>query len=72
VTIQCDFGKNEELIWEDNQVKRYTESEQYRKDKKIKTLEEQNRELREENDMRNLSFYRLRLIHIFCTTLWTI
>lgn len=49
VTIQCDFGKNEELIWEDNQVKRYTESEQYRKDKKIKNLEEQNRELREEN-----------------------
>ena len=49
MVIQCDYKKDEDLIREDNQIKRYTESRQYREDKNIKKLEEQNRELREEN-----------------------
>lgn len=56
VVIQCDYKKDDDLIREDNQIKRYTESEQYRKDKKIKTLEEQNRELEAENaELRELA-----------------
>lgn len=48
--IQSDFGKTEELIFEDNQIKLYKESKQYRKDKKIDTIEEENRKLRKQNN----------------------
>jgi hypothetical protein len=37
------------LIWEDSQVKLYKDSKQYRKDKKIDTLEEENQKLRKQN-----------------------
>lgn len=56
VVIQCDYKKDDDLIREDNQIKRYTESKQYREDKNIKTLEEQNRELKAENtELRELA-----------------
>jgi len=37
------------LIREDNTVKLYEDSKQYRKDKKIDTLEEENKRLRKQN-----------------------
>ena len=37
------------MIREDNTVKLYKDSKQYRKDKKIDTLEEENKRLREQN-----------------------
>jgi hypothetical protein len=37
------------LIREDNTVKLYKDSKQYRKDKKIDTLEEENKRLRKQN-----------------------
>ena len=37
------------LIWEDNTVKLYKDSQQYRKDKKIDSLEEENKRLRKQN-----------------------
>ena len=37
------------LIREDNAVKLYSESKQYRKDKKIDSLEEENKRLRKQN-----------------------
>lgn len=48
--IQSDFGKTEELIFEDNQIKLYKESKQYRKDKHIETIEEENTKLRSQNN----------------------
>ena len=47
--IICDYQKTDMLIWEDNQVKLYTESKQYRKDKHIDTLEEENKRLVKQN-----------------------
>lgn len=47
--ILCDFKKTDLLIREDNTVKLYKDSKQYRKDKKIDTLEEENKRLREQN-----------------------
>lgn len=47
--IICDYQKTDMLIWEDNQVKLYTESKQYRKDKHINTLEEENKRLVKQN-----------------------
>jgi len=37
------------LIWEDSTVKLYKDSQQYRKDKKIDSLEEENKRLRKQN-----------------------
>lgn len=47
--IICDYQKTDMLIWEDSQVKLYTESKQYRKDKHIDTLEEENKRLVKQN-----------------------
>jgi hypothetical protein len=47
--VCCDFEKNDMIIWEDNTVKLYKDSKQYRKDKNIDTLEEENKRLREQN-----------------------
>ncbi len=47
--IICDYKKTDMLIWEDSQVKLYTESKQYRKDKHIDTLEEENKRLVKQN-----------------------
>lgn len=47
--IICDYEKTDLLIWEDSQVKLYKDSRQYRKDKKIDTLEEENKRLRKQN-----------------------
>ena len=47
--IICDYQKTDMLIWEDNQVKLYTESKKYRKDKHIDTLEEENKRLVKQN-----------------------
>ena len=51
--IVCDHKKTDLLIREDNQVKLYKDSKQYRKDKKIDTLEEENKKLKTQNQ--NLS-----------------
>lgn len=54
--VCCDFGKNDMIIWEDNTVKLYKDSKQYRKDKNIDTLEEENKRLREQNwDLKTLA-----------------
>lgn len=47
--IICDYQKTDMLIWEDSQVKLYIESKQYRKDKHIDTLEEENKRLVKQN-----------------------
>lgn len=47
--VCCDFEKTDMIIWEDNTVKLYKDSRQYRKDKKIDSLEEENKRLREQN-----------------------
>lgn len=47
--IICDYQKTDMLIWEDSQVKLYTGSKQYRKDKHIDTLEEENKRLVKQN-----------------------
>ncbi|MBO7695126.1 MAG: hypothetical protein J6T10_21100 [Methanobrevibacter sp.] len=47
--IICDYKKTDMLIREDNAVKLYSESKQYRKDKKIDSLEEENKRLRKQN-----------------------
>ena len=47
--IVCDYKKTDMLIREDNTIKLYQDSRQYRKDKKIDTLEEENKKLREKN-----------------------
>lgn len=54
--VCCDFEKNDMIIWEDNTVKLYKDSKQYRKDKNIDTLEEENKRLREQNwDLKTLA-----------------
>lgn len=54
--IICDYQKTDMLIWEDSQVKLYTESKQYRKDKHIDTLEEENKRLvRQNKDLTRLA-----------------
>lgn len=54
--VCCDFEKNDMIIWEDNAVKLYKDSKQYRKDKNIDTLEEENKRLREQNwDLKTLA-----------------
>jgi hypothetical protein len=54
--IICDYKKTDMLIREDNTVKLYTESKQYRKDKKIDTLEEENKRLVKQNrDLKTLA-----------------
>lgn len=54
--IICDYKKTDMLIREDNAVKLYTESKQYRKDKKIDTLEEENKRLVKQNrDLKTLA-----------------
>lgn len=47
--VCCDFEKTDMIIWEDNTVKLYKDSKQYRKDKKIDSLEEENKRLKEQN-----------------------
>lgn len=47
--VKCDYKKTDILIWEDNTVKLYQDSKQYRKDKKIDTLEEENKRLVKQN-----------------------
>lgn len=49
VEVICDYKKTDILIWEDNTVKLYKDSKQYRKDKKIDTLEEENKRLVKQN-----------------------
>lgn len=52
----CDYQKTDMLIREDNTVKLYKDSKQYRKDKKIDTLEEENKRLRKQNrDLKTLA-----------------
>lgn len=54
--ILCDYKKTDMLIREDNQIKLYKDSKQYRKDKKIDTLEEENKRLRKQNgDLKTLA-----------------
>lgn len=54
--IICDYQKTDMLIREDNQIKLYKDSKQYRKDKKIDTLEEANKKLKKENwDLKRLA-----------------
>jgi len=47
--IVCDYQKTDMLIREESQVKLYKDSKQYRKDKKIDSLEEANKKLKEQN-----------------------
>lgn len=54
--VLCDYQKTDLLIWEDNSVKLYKDSKQYRKDKKIDTLEEENKRLMKQNrDLKTLA-----------------
>ncbi len=61
MVIACEFSKTDDLIREDNTVKLYKDSEQYRKDKNIESLEEANRKLKAENkDLTTLAEREIR------------